>query len=104
MLVWALSRGVALFAAFGGLGVLLAAGQLRFWLRPPESKRAWWFQHMGGMFGSCIATVTAFVVVNAGWFGAGRFNLVVWLAPTVVGVGALQIWQAHYRKKFAATS
>lgn len=60
-----------------------------------------WFEHMSDMIGTCIAAVTAFVVVNAGRLGLGRFSLVGWLAPAVIGILALTVWQRHHRRRFA---
>jgi hypothetical protein len=49
---------------FGVLGLGLAGLDLRRFVRPPAHRNAWWFSHMLGMLGSCVATVTAFSVVN----------------------------------------
>lgn len=77
-------------------------------LRDPTTERAWFFSHLGSMIGGGIAFHTAFAV-----FGAqslfdypfdGPFAIVVWLAPTLVGVPAILIWTAHYRRKFAPAS
>lgn len=61
----------------------------------------WWFEHMGGMLGSCIATVTAFVAVNAPRLGLGSSgSLIAWTAPPVVGGVGLTLWIRYYRRKF----
>jgi hypothetical protein len=45
---------------------------------------------------STIATLTAFLVVNAGrFFGAANFPI-VWLAPTFIGVPLLVYWKRRY--------
>jgi len=98
--VYGLTHGSALFVVFASLGMFLAVGQLRFWTRPPATRMEWWYQHMSGMGGSCITTVTAFLVVNARRLGLGPFDLVVWTAPGVIGSVALMLWQRRYRTRF----
>jgi hypothetical protein len=56
---------------------------------------------MGGMVGASIAALTAFAVVNAPRVHLARFSLWVWLAPTVIGVPGLFVWQAYYERRFA---
>ena len=90
-----------LYVLFATLGVALAAGQLRFWLRPPRLKREWFLMHMTGMGTSCITTVTAFAVVNAQRLGMRTFDLPLWAAPiAVLGVG-LTLWRRSYARRFA---
>jgi hypothetical protein len=90
---YGLSIAMPLYVAFGVLGALLGSAQLRFWLRAPVTRREWLYAHMMGMGTSCITTVTAFLVVNAPRFGLGTFNVVVWLAPAVVGAAGLSVWK-----------
>jgi cytochrome c-type biogenesis protein CcmH/NrfF len=56
---------------------------------------------MASMLGTCIAATTAFLVVNANNLGLQTFSLVVWLAPTIIGVLTIAIWTRYYRRKFA---
>jgi uncharacterized membrane protein len=86
------------------VGLLKGGGQLAYWLRPPTHPMHWWFEHMGAMLGSCIAATTAFLVVNGASFGVGRFSLVVWFGPTIIGVPVIAVWTAYYRRTFAATT
>jgi hypothetical protein len=68
-------------------------------VRPSPEKMNWWFVHLQGMIGSYIAAMTAFSAVNLShWFGAAWW---VWLWPTMVGVPAIAIWTAYYKRKFA---
>jgi hypothetical protein len=99
--LYGLSTGHQLFTAFSLVGLFTGGGQLAYWLRPPSHPMHWWFEHMGSMLGSCIAGTTAFLVVNANRLGVDTFSLLVWLAPTVIGVPTIAIWTRHYRKKFA---
>lgn len=100
LLGYGVHLGAVLFMSFAPVGIFVGGGQLFYWLRPPQTKMHWWFEHMGGMIGSSIATLTAFLVVNAGRIGLARFGLVVWLVPTLIGVPGLRLWQRHYRAKF----
>jgi hypothetical protein len=84
---------------FGLIGMRMGLGSLYGFLKPSPEKMAWWFVHLQGMIGSYIAAMTAFSAVNLGrWFGAAWW---VWLWPTMVGVPAISIWTAYYKKKFA---
>jgi uncharacterized membrane protein len=100
--VFALVARQPLFAAFSLIGIFNGACNLRYWLTPPASRMHWWFAHMNGMLGGCIAAVTAFVVVNAGNLGLPQ--LVAWLTPSVVGSIGIAIWTRYYRRRFAGTS
>jgi uncharacterized membrane protein len=89
-----------LFIAFSAIGILNGVGQLRYWLRPPTSHMHWWYEHMSGMLGSCIAAVTAFLVNNASHLGLPRTSLIVWLGPAAIGGTATAVWTAYYRRRF----
>lgn len=84
---------------FGCLGMILAYQSVRTFSRRPVEKMFWWYSHLQGMIGSYIAAMTAFSSVNLShWFGSAWW---VWLWPTMVGVPAIAIWTAYYRRKFA---
>jgi uncharacterized membrane protein len=85
---------------FGIIGMSMGLGSIAGFLRRPAEKMFWWFDHMQGMLGSYIAAMTAFSAVNLSrWFGAAWW---VWLWPTMVGVPAIAIWTAYYKKRFSA--
>jgi hypothetical protein len=89
-----------LFVVFAALGITLGVTQLRFWLRAPATKHEWFLAHMAGMGSSCITTITAFLVVNAHRFGLGTFDLVVWVAPGLLGGIGLTLWRRYYERRF----
>lgn len=89
-----------LFAAFSAIGLLNGVCSLRYWLRPPSTRMHWWFGHMNGMLGGCIAAVTAFFVVNASNLGVAP--LIAWLSPSVIGSIGTAIWTRYYRRQFSA--
>lgn len=94
------AEGRLLFVAFGLIGVVNGAGDLRYWLRPPTAPMHWWFEHMAGMMTTSIAALTAFLVLNAGRLGLDTFGVIVWLAPTLVLVPINIVWQRYYRRRF----
>jgi hypothetical protein len=100
MLVFGATRRQPLFIAFAAVGLFTGGGQLRYWLRSPNDAMHWWFEHMTSMLASCIAATTAFLVVNAGRLGFETFSIVVWLAPSVIGLPAIVIWVSSYRRRF----
>jgi hypothetical protein len=102
--VFGIHAAVPLFVVFAAFGVALGVVQLRFWLRPPATRHQWFYAHMAGMGGSCIATVTAFLVVNAHRFGLGSADLVVWIAPGLLGGLGLRAWRRYYERRFTGGS
>jgi hypothetical protein len=101
-LVYGLVTGRTLLMVFSSLGLFTGSLQLAYWLREPSERMHWWFAHMGNMLGSCIAALTALVVVNAARLGAPTFTTVVWIAVPVIGVPTIFGWSAYYRRRFAA--
>jgi hypothetical protein len=97
---YGLRTGHQLFTAFSFVGLFVGGGRLAYWTRPPSHPMHWWFEHMGSMLGACIAATTAFLVVNANHLGVGTASLLVWLAPTIIGIPTIAIWTRYYRHKF----
>ena len=93
---------ILLLMGFAPVGIIVGCLNLGYWLRPSQEKMHWWFEHMAGMIGTCIATITAFLVVNASMLGfqSPSFILAVFLTPTLVGVPGMLIWERYYRAKF----
>ena len=99
MAAFGLTERQPIFAAFSVIGLVNGVTGLRYWLRPPTSTMHWWFAHMNGMLGGCIAAVTAFFVVNAGNMGIAP--IVAWLSPSVIGSVGTAAWTRYYQKRFA---
>jgi uncharacterized membrane protein len=99
----AIACGAPLFGVFAGLGIISSVMDLRFWLRAP-AKGDFLLQHINGMGASCIATVTAFVVVNAPRLGIPDGNFLIWVTPGVIGGVALGRTLRKYASQFGATS
>ena len=93
-----------LLFALSPIGIAGGLGSLRYMSRPPESPRAWFYEHMGSLLGSGIAFHTAFAVFGVTQlvdFGLNGWAAVIpWIAPTVIGVPATTIWTRYYRRKF----
>jgi len=93
-------RHVPLHAAFGIVGMIISLRHLRYWRSTPSTPLHWKYQHMQSMVGSTIATLTAFLVVNARAFGLeGSWLTAAWLAPTLVGLPGVAIWIARLRRR-----
>lgn len=104
MIVLGLWTRQPVFAALSPIGFLTGFGSLRYARRPPPTRMAWWYEHMGSMLGGGIAFHTAFFVLGAGRLLGismdGAWAALPWLLPTIVGVPASAIWTAYYRRKF----
>ncbi|HEY8996735.1 MAG TPA: hypothetical protein VIM60_02480 [Edaphobacter sp.] len=83
---------------FGLIGIRVAAMQLLSFVRKPKEKMFWWYTHLGNFIGSYIAAWSAFSVVTLGprlgnhWY--------VWLWPVMIGVPAIIVTIAYYKRKF----
>jgi hypothetical protein len=84
---------------FGFIGMALAFGQLKSFIAKPKEKMFWWYTHLGNMIASYIAAWSAFSVVTLSRFLGNQWY--VWLWPTIVGVPAIVLTTAYYRRKFA---
>lgn len=102
LLMWS-SVSIVLLA-LGPIGLIIGRNVFRYVYRRPPEKMAWWYAHMGAMFGAGIAFHTAFLV-----FGSrevldmsilGPFNWVPRVAPGIIGVFGGDYWKKFYRRKF----
>ena len=84
---------------FGFIGMRGAAGQLLSFVRKPKEKMFWWYTHLGNMIGSYIAAWSAFSVVTLTRVIGNHWY--VWLWPSMVGIPAISLTTAYYRRKFA---
>lgn len=85
LLVWSVQTKAWLFAVFALSGVFNAWSSIRFFSNPPASKDAWLRHHLGQLGAACIATVTAFVVVNASKVMPEALGWIAWILPGVIG-------------------
>lgn len=84
---------------FGLLSMRVAGGQMWSFVRKPAEKMFWWYTHLGNFIASYIAAWSAFSVVTLPrLFGN---HLWLWLWPTAIGVPAIVVTTAYYKRKFA---
>lgn len=83
---------------FGFIGMSAAVRQLLLFVRKPKEKMFWWYTHLGSFIGSYIAAWSAFSVVTLGRVFGNYWY--VWLWPTMIGVPAIVVTTAYYRRKF----
>jgi hypothetical protein len=84
---------------FGFIGMRASVAEMWKFVRKPREKMFWWYTHLGNMIGSYIAAWTAFSVVTLPQiFG---HHVWLWLWPTAVGVPAIALTTAYYKRKFA---
>lgn len=87
---------------FGGIGLANTIRQLMHQRKldgRPAPKGDWLQLHIGMMMGAFIATITAFVVVNAPDNLGTALSTLLWLAPTIVLVPLLVYWSIKHKKK-----
>lgn len=96
--------GFPLITWFPIIGIALGISQLAYWLRPPSRNMHWWMEHLGGMLGCCIATITAFTVFGAPrLLGVSSFHPFIWFLPTILLVPVIVGFSVYYQKKFNRT-
>jgi hypothetical protein len=96
--VWVQHMGIVAIV-FGFIGMSLAFGQMKSFVWKATEKMFWWYTHLGNMIGSYIAAWTAFSAVTLSQFFGSTWY--VWLWPTIVGVPAIVLTTAYYKRKFA---
>ena len=84
---------------FGVIGMSLAIGQMKSFGWKPSEKMFWWYTHLGNMIASYIAAWSAFSVVTLSRYLGNTWY--VWLWPVIVGVPAITLTTAYYKRKFA---
>jgi hypothetical protein len=95
---WVQRMGIVAIV-FGFIGMRAAALEMWKFVRKPAEKMFWWYTHLGNMIGSYIAAWTAFSVTTLPRIFGNHMWL--WLWPTAVGVPAIVITTAYYKRKFA---
>ena len=95
---WVQHMGIVAIV-FGFVGMRLAALEMMSFIWKPKEKMFWWYTHLGNFIGSYIAAWTAFSVVTLPRFLGNSF--VFWLWPTAIGIPAIAVTTAYYKRKFA---
>jgi hypothetical protein len=93
--------------ALSPIGPFLAAGNLRYMLRGPQSPMHWWYEHLSSMIATAIAGYTAFLVFGGARLfpSVARSQLftIFWVLPSLIGVPVLLLTVAYYQRKFHET-
>ena len=85
----AFSNGFGIvFLLFGGISLGLVWSDYQVIGKRGVAKMFWLRQHIIRMTGTCIATYTAFLVVNMG----NSVGVVGWILPTIVGTPLIVYW------------
>ncbi|MEO7030562.1 MAG: hypothetical protein ABI147_14300 [Acidobacteriaceae bacterium] len=84
---------------FGIIGMRAAFGSMQMFVRKPKEKMFWWYTHLGNFIGSYIAAWSAFSAVTLSRVFGNTWY--VWLWPTIIGVPAIVLTTAYYKRKFA---
>jgi uncharacterized membrane protein len=101
MSVYGSSLHSSLLTWFPWIGIMVGGTQLLYWLRKPDHPMHWWFEHLGGMLGCCIATITAFTVFGAPrLLGLSQVSLFIWFGPTLLMLPVIIGMSVYYRRKF----
>jgi len=94
-------EGHPLLIVFGALGMLITVPDLIGKLRGAKPKEYNWLEeHIGGMLVSAIAAFTAFFAFGGRKiFGdmSGSLEIVVWIAPTIIGVAVIRYYKWRIR-------
>jgi hypothetical protein len=86
------------------VGLIIGTQQFIAARRAPTNRMWWWFEHMAGMLGGCIAALTATLITNAKYIRpyATAPDWLFWIGPALIGIPLLLLWQRAYRRRFAA--
>lgn len=90
-----------LLMVFGGLGITVAFGSLRYCFKPTVKRNEWILEHIGSMIGSGIGAYTAFIAFGGRvlFEGLGNWQIVFWVAPGVIGGVAASKVAKRYKKQ-----
>jgi hypothetical protein len=106
ILALGIRRGSAPLVGLSPIGPFVALGNLRYILRGPRSRMDWWYEHLGSMLGTGIAAYTAFLVFGGSrlfpTISRSQYYAVLWVLPSILGVPAIFLTVAYYRRKFLA--
>jgi len=85
------------FVTFGSLGLLFVWQDFLNYNKKSSIKNYWLIGHLQRMTGAFIASVTAFLVVNAKYFPDIIPGFVYWLLPTIIFTPLIVKWSKKYQ-------
>ncbi|HWA32575.1 MAG TPA: hypothetical protein VG737_00525 [Cyclobacteriaceae bacterium] len=83
---------------FGLFGSMFAFQDVKSFVNPPADKMHWWYGHIGGMGGSYISALTAFIVVN---IQIPQYGWTLWVTPPIIGGMLIGMTVRRYKAQFA---
>lgn len=85
----------------GIVGMRGTAADLYLFIRKPTDKMFWWYSHLAKFIGSYVAAWTAFSTATLShiFLHAG---IILWLWPAAIGIPAILLTVAYYKRKFAS--
>ena len=89
------------FLAFGSLGLLFVWQDFLIFNKKSSIKNYWLIGHLQRMTGAFIASITAFLVVNAKYFPNSILGFVYWLLPTIIFTPLIVKWSKKYQVKIS---
>lgn len=88
----------SLIGTFGMRGSL---ADLYLFIRKPKEKMFWWYSHLTKFIGSYVAAWTAFSTVTLSHIFR-HAGILLWLWPAAVGIPAIMLTVAYYKRKSAS--
>jgi predicted permease len=97
---WVQHMGVVA-VVLGAIGLRATGADIVRFVRKPADPRFWLYAHLGKFIGSYIAIWTAFSTVTLSRVLPHAFS-VVWLWPSAIGLPAIALTVAWYKRKHAS--
>ncbi len=85
------------FVTFGTLGLLFVWQDFLNFNKKNSTKNHWLIGHLQRMTGAFIASITAFLVVNAKYFPDSIPGFVYWILPTIIFTPLIIKWSNKYQ-------
>lgn len=85
----------------GALGMRGTTADIYLFIRKPTEKMFWWYSHLAKFIGSYIAAWTAFSTATLSHIFR-HAGIILWLWPAAVGIPAIFLITAYYKRRFAS--
>ena len=85
----------------GLVAMRLALADLTMYWRKPKEKMFWWYSHLGNVYRQLYRGVDGVQRGDAAAACCRTRWIVLWLWPITVGVPAIVLTTAYYKRKFA---
>ncbi len=84
----------------GSLGTRGIVADIWRFIRKPTEKMFWWYSHLTKFIASYIAAWTAFSTATLSHIFR-HAGIILWLWPAAIGIPAIILTMAYYKRKFA---